>query len=250
MILWKRRGIELTREETIELVLAAREGSEEAKEKIILGYKGMVYTLAKRFSRSKQHEFEDMFQEGLTILLEVINKFDTESGYAFSTYAYPYVLGKMNNVRRRYNPVKISAHITDIISRIRKYKLADRSEREIYEFLNKEYELKWVRAALEYMRRGKVLSLEKTFSEDDESDWAATLGGVIEGDINECWELMLDIKGCIPNLTSYEQHVFHEHVLKDRMQSDVAEELGVKPQTVSKHAKKALRKIKLELGGV
>ncbi|AXQ67820.1 RNA polymerase subunit alpha [Bacillus phage Kioshi] len=252
MILWKVRGIELTREETIELVKEARAGSEEAKEKIILGYKGMVYTLAKRFSRSKQHEFEDMFQEGLTILLEVVDKFDIDSGYAFSTYAYPFVFGKMNNVRKRYNPIKISAHITDIISRIRKYKLTDRSEKEIYEFLNKEYELKWVRAALEYMRRGKVLSLEKTFAEDEESDWAATLREVVAEDVNGNWELMMDIKGCVPSLTSYEQYAFREHILKDRMQSDIADELGVKPQTVSKHVKKACKKIKLELelGGV
>ncbi|AFQ96417.1 RNA polymerase sigma-70 factor, sigma-B/F/G subfamily [Bacillus phage vB_BceM_Bc431v3] len=250
MILWKRRGIELTRGETIELVKAARAGSEEAKEKIILGHKGMVYNLAKQFSRSRQHEFEDMFQEGLTILLEVIDKFDTESGNAFSTYAYPYVFGKMNNVRKRYNPMKISVNITYIITKIRKYKLADKSAKEIYLFLNKEYELKWVRAALEYMQRGKVLSLEKPFAEDDESEWAATLKELVSEDVNGSWELLLDIKGCIPSLTSHEQYIFHEYFLKDRMQSDIANELGVKPQTVSKHAKKALRKVKLELGGI
>ncbi|WPF70179.1 RNA polymerase sigma factor [Bacillus phage BC-VP] len=250
MILWKRRGIDLTKEETIELIKEAKAGSEDAKEKIILAHKGMVYGLAQRFSRSKQHEFEDMFQEGLAILLEVIDKFDTDSGNAFSTYAYPFVFGKMNNVRKRYNPIKISANITEIVTRVRKLNLMERDAQYIYEFLGKEYELKWVRAALEYMRRGKVLSMEKTFSEDDESDWAATLKGVIAGDVNECWELMLDIKGCVPNLTPHEQYVFHEHILKDRMQSDIAEELGVKPQTISKHAKKALRKVKLELGGV
>ncbi|UXQ89041.1 RNA polymerase sigma-F factor [Bacillus phage Thurquoise] len=250
MLLWKRRGIELTREETIELVKEARAGSEDAKEKIILGYKGMVYKLAVRFSRSRQHEFEDMFQEGLTILLEVVDKFDTESGNAFSTYAYPHVLGRMNNVRKRYNPMKISANITEITSKVRKHKLTEKSEKEIYEFFNKEYELKWVRASLEHMRRGKVSSLEKPFSEDEESDWAATLKEVVSEDVNGSWELLLDIKGCIPSLTSHEQYVFREYCLKDRMQADIADELGVKPQTVSKHAKKALRKVKLELGGV
>ncbi len=249
MILWKRRGIELTREETIELVLAAREGSEEAKEKIILGYKGMVYTLAKRFSKSKQHEFEDMFQEGLAILLEMINKYDTESGNAFSTFIYPHVLGRMNNVRKRKNPLKISENITTIRTQIVKHDIANKTPKEVYEFLGKDYELKWVQATLEYMRSGKVLSLEKPFVLDG-VETESSLKEIIGGDMNGNWTFMLDVKGCIPNLTSYEQYVFQEYFIKDRMQSDIADELGVKPQTVSKHAKKALRKVKLELGGV
>jgi len=249
MLLWKRRGIELTREETIELVKEAKTGSEEAKEKIILGYKGMVYDLARRFSKNRQHEFEDMFQEGLAILLEVIDKYDTESGNAFSTYAYPHVLGKMNNVRKRSNPLKISENITTIRTQVVKHNIADKTPKEVYEFLGKDYELKWVQATLEYMRSGKVLSLEKPFIMDgNESD--SSLKEIIGGDLNGNWSFMIDIKGCVSHLTSHEQYVFHEYFIKDRMQSDIADELGVKPQTVSKHAKKALRKVKLELGGV
>ncbi|AMO25911.1 RNA polymerase sigma-70 factor sigma-B/F/G subfamily [Bacillus phage Deep Blue] len=249
MLLWKRRGIELTREETIELVKEAKAGSEDAKEKIVLGYKGMVYELARRFSKNRQHEFEDMFQEGLAILLEVIDKYDTESGNAFSTYAYPFVLGRMNNVRKRRNPLKISENITTIKTQVVKHNLEDKTPKEVYEFLGKDYELKWVQATLEYMRSGKVLSLEKPFVMDgNESD--SSLKEIIGGDVNGNWSFMIDIKGCIPNLTSHEQYVFHEYFIKDRMQSDIADELGVKPQTVSKHAKKALRKVKLELGGV
>ena len=76
----------LTKEEEYSLFERLRQGDESVRGEIIACNLRLVVRLAQRF-QSKGLTLEDLIQEGNLGLLEVINRFDHNLGFRFSTYA-------------------------------------------------------------------------------------------------------------------------------------------------------------------
>ncbi|MFD1953767.1 sigma-70 family RNA polymerase sigma factor [Paenibacillus thailandensis] len=64
------------------------------------------FVLNKHKHLQSRFEYEDLFQVGCIGLLDAIRRFDPSLGLAFSTYAVPCILGKINNYRRDNRPFK------------------------------------------------------------------------------------------------------------------------------------------------
>ncbi|MDO4987752.1 MAG: sigma-70 family RNA polymerase sigma factor [Synergistes sp.] len=89
-----------TQFENTELWKKFSEGSEEAREALILANRPMVYWLAKKL-KVPYDTYQDLIQEGMLALINAVDSFDTERCIRFSTYAYYKIHGRMINYLQR-----------------------------------------------------------------------------------------------------------------------------------------------------
>lgn len=73
-----------------ELYQKAKQGDQDALNRLVEKHMPLVHTLSKRFSWQ-----EDAFQAGCIGLVHAIRRFDLTHGVQFSTYAVPVILGEM-----------------------------------------------------------------------------------------------------------------------------------------------------------
>ena len=66
---------------------------------------GLVWSIVKRFA-GRGTEVEDLFQIGNIGLMKAIDRFDTELGVRFSTYAVPMILGEIRRFLRDDGMIK------------------------------------------------------------------------------------------------------------------------------------------------
>ena len=76
--------------ETLDLLIAVRQGNKEARRMLLEQNTGLVWSVARRFQNRGQ-ELEDLFQIGCIGLLKAIDHFDVERPVQLSTYAVPMV---------------------------------------------------------------------------------------------------------------------------------------------------------------
>ena len=72
---------------------------ERARERFLAANVGLVVHLVRRDARSSREQ-EDLFQEGFIGLVEALESFDWARGTRFSTWAVPYVRGRVAAARR------------------------------------------------------------------------------------------------------------------------------------------------------
>ena len=90
----------------IELIKSAREGNLDAEEQLVNENSGLVRSVAMRF-KGRGIEFEDLIQIGTLGLVKAIRSFDTERGFAFSTYAVPLIMGEIKRTLRDEGLIKV-----------------------------------------------------------------------------------------------------------------------------------------------
>jgi len=76
----------LTHQEEIDLSKRAKQGDRGARKRLIEKNLRLVVSIAKR-SRGRGLSFEDLIQEGNIGLIRAVEKFDSDRGFRFSTYA-------------------------------------------------------------------------------------------------------------------------------------------------------------------
>ena len=78
----------LTREEERKLALAARDGDQEARDRLICSNLRLVVSIARKYSRiTRSLSLLDLIQEGNCGLMKAADRYDPDLEYRFSTYA-------------------------------------------------------------------------------------------------------------------------------------------------------------------
>ena len=77
-----------------------RAGSFEAREKLIVAYRPLVFWLAGKL-KSFPSLRQDIVQEGMLALINAVDRFDPGRDLRFSTYAYHRIRGQMINLLER-----------------------------------------------------------------------------------------------------------------------------------------------------
>jgi RNA polymerase sporulation-specific sigma factor len=99
-------------EETMELLLRAKNGDKEAGDALVLDNLGLVGAVVKRFEH-RGYDREELFQIGTVGLIKAIEKFDISYEVRFSTYAMPVVTGEIRRFLRDDGMVKVSRSIKE-----------------------------------------------------------------------------------------------------------------------------------------
>ena len=87
-------------EEDLLLARVAR-GDQSSRDRLVLAHQGLVGAIAARQARRSGTPYEELFQEGMTGLLEAIEKFDRTQGTRLVTYATYLIEGRIKRALGR-----------------------------------------------------------------------------------------------------------------------------------------------------
>lgn len=197
----------------------------------------LVWSIVNRF-RYHQNEKDDLFQSGCVGLIMAAKKFDPTRGFAFSTFAVPYILGEIRQYLQNRNPIKLSKQALKISRRIREY--LERHQRLSIKELAKRLKLDYEEVVLGYhlMESWQPLSLEYTI--DDH----LTVGDYVlkdNSDVLESEQIILSewMKG----MSELERKVFYYRFRYGLTQSEIGKKLGISQSKVSRIEKRIVETI-------
>lgn len=234
--------------ENYDLIVQAKEGSEEAMERLIKVYDNFLWKEVKRIAKNKQRQ-QDLYQVGAMALIEAVPKFDLESGNEFLTFLYMRVRGKMMVSLREGRAIKTPTSLVDLSVKIRKEDLTHESAKYISEQL--EVSIDKVEDALLYMERENPTSTNSIaigFGSSDNTE--TTIGDLITKDINgDDWESMVELHYYINQLPEREKYVITERYINDKQQGTVGKTMNIKQQSVARIEYMALENLRSLMSG-
>ena len=92
--------------DTMELLLMAQQGNEEAEEEILRQNNGLIWAVVRRYF-GKGVESDDLYQLGCLGFLKAVRGFDIAYGTQFSTYAVPKIAGEIRRFLRDNGTIKV-----------------------------------------------------------------------------------------------------------------------------------------------
>ena len=246
----------LTAEEEQELARKAKEGDEEAKNKLIKSNLKLVVIIAKKIIHSSKIPMTDLIQEGNVGLMAAVDKFNWRFGYRFATYASWWIKQAMfKAVSEQSNCVKIPVYIQETLSKYSKIKSemensgnTDCSVEEIAKKMNIDSEK--INNYLNAYK--KTLSLEADYEMQNGSE--VKLADILE-DKNTCVSLKIeyesmkrDIKKLLSTLKEREQKVITMRFGLGNSERQTLEEIGrlygVTKECIRQTETRALNKLK------
>ncbi len=114
-----------TETDFLELLKAARDGDQDACERVVTENKGLIWSVVRRY-QGRGVEPDDLYQLGCLGFLKAIRGFDFSYGTCFSTYAVPKIAGEIRRFLRDNGPLKVgrgireqAGHLSRIRARLR-----------------------------------------------------------------------------------------------------------------------------------
>jgi RNA polymerase sigma-B factor len=250
-------GIELTRHRSAELFVVFRDdGASEAtrataRDALVHLHLPLVEHCARRF-RNRGEPLEDLVQVGTIGLIKSIDRFDSDRGVEFSTYATPTIIGEIKRyfrdkgwairVPRRLQELRmqigsVTAELTQSLGR-------SPTPRELAESIGCTVEE--IIEGIESSNAYSTLSLDAT---DDGDDSTATMLDAIGMDDEglEHVEIRESIKPLLDRLEAREKKILLLRFFKNMTQSQIAEEIGVSQMHVSRLLNRTLEQLRTSL---
>lgn len=238
--------VPLSKEDTYELIIKAKDGDEDAKETIVKQNVGLVKNIALKFV-NRGYELDDLMQIGFIGLIKAVNRFDTGFDVMFSTYAVPMIMGEIKRYIRDDGKIKVSRQLK---SDIKNMMLLQE------EFYNKHGDYPKISELADMMKIDKeelleIMSAKDALSGMDSLDNPESPALFSEKSIFKSEESeekrinMIFLKGAIGELKERERQVIVLRYFNDMTQSQIAEKLGISQVQVSRIEKRVL----LELRG-
>lgn len=208
----------------------------------ILEYENLIY---KMISQYKSFDKEDLYQVAIIGLMKAKKNYKDSENTKFSTYAYYYILGEINNYITASNPVKVSRDLLRLNKSLEQAKEVMRqrlrrepTSEELSIFL--EEPLEKIQEATLATRQ--VESLDYAYEEEN-MDLYNSIGTQEMGMNDE----ILDLKNAISTLSKEEQQLIIARYFNDLTQQETSKTLGMSQVQVSRKETKILEKLKTTL---
>ncbi len=230
--------------EVYELVLKAKNGDSEAKEKLLNYNSPLIKSVIKRYI-DKGLEYDDLYQLGSLGFLKAINNFDESFGVKFSTYAVPMIAGEVKRFLRDNGIIKVSRSVKSLNMQISKF---------VSEFVNthnttpnidviaSQFNITPQEVVFAMESSKKPLSLYTVVNEDDDSKNICLIDKVEADNIDNDMDLFLVYKE-IKRLPKREQKIIMLRYFRDMTQKEIADELGVSQVQISRLENKIIKKL-------
>lgn len=208
----------------------------------ILEYENLIY---KMISPYKSYDQEDLYQVAMIGLMKAKRNYNPDENTKFSTYAYYYIMGEVNNYISSSNSIKISKDLLRLNKSLEKAKEVMRqklkrepSTLELSLFL--EVPLEKIEEA--YLATRQIESLDYQY-EDEQMNLYSCLGRQEQAMDEE----ILDLKDAIESLPMEEQQLIIARYYNDMTQQETSKSLGISQVQVSRKETKILEKLKTAL---
>lgn len=250
-------GLEHVRARSAELFSVMRdEGSSAAvrsmaRDDLVHLHLSLVEHCARRF-RNRGEPYEDLVQVGTIGLIKAVDRFETDRGVEFSTYATPTVIGEIKRhfrdkgwairVPRRLQELRMqiggaTGELTQKLGR-------SPTPRELAEVIGCTVEE--IMEGIESSHAYATLSLDA--SDDNDDGPPAILAGLGIEDANiEHVEVRESIKPLLEGLGEREKRILLLRFFKNMTQSQIAEEIGVSQMHVSRLLTRTLAQLRTSL---
>jgi len=228
------------------LLEAARNGDSQACEQVLLENNGLIWSVVRRYY-GRGVEPDDLYQLGCLGFLKAVQGFDPEYGTQFSTYAVPKIAGEIRRFLRDDGPVKVSRGLKERGTAIRgaRGRLCTQLGREpTLSELAEETGLTPEEIAAAETAAEPVVSLQT-----ETGDSGLTLEGMLtSGGEEEGLVERLTLRSAIAALPEREQQVLLLRYYKGLTQVQAARVVGVSQVQVSRLERRALDRLRQELG--
>jgi len=246
-----------TRRRSAELFIEMRhDDSSEAvragcRDSLVQLHLPLVEHCARRF-RNRGEPFEDLVQVGTIGLIKSVDRFDTDRGVEFSTYATPTIIGEIKRyfrdkgwairVPRRLQELRMqigaaTAELNQSLGR-------SPTPRELAETIGCTVEE--IVEGLESSNAYSTLSLDATDSSDDGSSSMLDAIGMDDAGLEHV-EIRESIKPLLEQLEPREKKILLLRFFKNMTQSQIAEEIGVSQMHVSRLLNRTLEQLRNSL---
>ncbi|MBQ4123298.1 RNA polymerase sigma factor RpoD/SigA [bacterium] len=248
----------LSIEDEQEYARLAKEGNQEAKQKLIKANLKLVVTIAKKVIHSSKLPMIDLIQEGNIGLMAAVDKFNWKFGYRFSTYASWWIKQAMfKAISEQSHSVRIPVYIQETLSKYSKIKAEMEKENctsvksaDVAKKMNIEPE-----KIDNYLNAyKKTLSLEGDFEINNGSE--VRLIDIIEDKKTSIQEkieydsMKKEVVSLLMNLKEREQNVILLHFGLDGKEKQTLEEIGkiygVTKECIRQTEARALNKLRNE----
>lgn len=231
-----------------ELIIRFRAGDSEAGEELVRLNMPLVYSISMRF-RERAQDMSDITECGTVGLVKAINTFDTERGFAFSTYAVPLIFGEIRRFLRDDGIVKVSRaekKLCAALNREREERLC-RGERTDLESIAAALGVSPSDAASAMFAEAPVRSLEESIYDGDDT---VTLGSTLadEDEVGKSFD-RLALRLAIDSLNEDERRLIILRYFRDYSQNETAKLLGISQVKVSREEKKIMAKLRVRIDG-
>lgn len=240
----------LTEDEKMQLLREMQEtGSEQAREKLILGNLRLVLSVMQRFT-GRGEDPDDLFQIGVIGLMKAISNFDLSKDVRFSTYCVPMIAGELRRHLRDSHAVRVSRSLRDLA-----YKVLQTRER-LTASLNREPTAREIASEIGAAPSDVVAALESISDPvslyepiySDSGDPLCLIDQISDPDSNESsWMSEMALRDALAALSDREKNILRRRFWQGRTQVEVAQEIGISQAQVSRIEKAAIAKIKEQL---
>jgi RNA polymerase sigma-B factor len=215
---------------------------------------GLVRKEAHYWTSQCKETYDDLLQVGSIGLINAIDKFEVGKGYAFSTFAMPYIRGEIQHyLRDKSSVLKMPRRWFALIQQagtITKNFQAEHqrqpTEAEIALALDIS-PIEWQEIKMAYQNRQPV-SLDCPVGNDDEAN---NLADLLPDRHYQSFQLTqedrLRVQQSLVTLEQHTRQILEFVFLHDLTQKQVAERMDISVITVSRHVKKGLNVLKLML---
>lgn len=108
----------LSSEQERSLAIAARQGCEASRQKLVEANMRLVVSIAKNYAGSKV-ELDDLVQEGAIGLMRSVEGFEPSLGFRFSTYASHWIRQAISRAQAvKSGTIRLPAHVTQLLRKI------------------------------------------------------------------------------------------------------------------------------------
>ena len=224
------------------LLRKAKNGDEDARQKLIEGNLRLVLSVIQRFSGRGENP-DDLFQVGCIGLIKAIANFDPDKQVRFSTYGVPMIAGEVRRYLRDNSAIRVSRSIRDVAYRVLQCKEAMllRLGREpTLEEIAKELELPTddVAEALDAVC-APVSLYDPVYS--DGGDPLTVMDQVCDHrNTDENWMERISLRTAFQALGSREKQILSLRFYDGKTQMEVAGALGISQAQVSRLEKSAI----------
>jgi RNA polymerase sigma-B factor len=198
-----------------------------------------------------QENYDDLLQVGCLGLIRAIERFDPDKGFAFSSFALPYIRGEIQHyLRDKGYSIRIPRRCLELktqsnrIVRDLRIKLNRQpTDREIAKELGVSFE-EWQDVKLAHQNR-EPISLDTSTNDDDDK---TTLADCLPDNQYRSFQLVQEDKirlnNALEQLEEGTRKVLEFVFLQDLTQKETADKLGISVITVSRRVKKGIAKMR------
>lgn len=239
--------------QTMEMLVAYRQKpSVQLRNRLVRLNMGLVRKVAHRLAHQCAEPYEDLEQCGFLGLITAIERFDPTQGYAFSSFAVPYIRGEiLHFLRDRANTVRIPRRWQQLSRDGAKVRQAltmelgrQPNDQEIADELGLSMQ-EWRAVKLASSNRVPLsLNARVSSSHHRQSDSMMTLGDTLTDarcqimQINQ--EDRLELQQALDQLEDRTREMIESVFVHQLSRQEVAQRIGVSPVTVTRRIKKGI----------